>query len=232
MQRLVKDIHAFYKTETGKPVICEKITPYFQTSKVVKESLKELFPMAKILYLHRDGRDVAVSGIFDWLMKRSDGEELNEFKLRRYNKLVHHEKSIRLNRFFEDEEIATWAEYWRDPISHLLGESDFQISYENLTNNIQKELKSLFSFMDISSENSLIKQCINQCSFQRMSGGRQPGEEVKTAKVRKGIVGDWLNYFTTKDGDIFHQVAGDELFELGYETDKNWYENLPFSREI
>ena len=60
-----------------------------------------------------------------------------------------------------------------------------------------------------------------------MSGGRQKGEAEPTAHVRKGIVGDWRNYFTKRDGELFHEIAGKTLIEMGYEQDSTWIDSLP-----
>jgi hypothetical protein len=45
--------------------------------------------------------------------------------------------------------------------------------------------------------------------------------------ARKGVSGDWLNYFTRRDGEIFHEIAGEQLLQLGFEIDPKWYEQLP-----
>jgi hypothetical protein len=39
---------------------------------------------------------------------------------------------------------------------------------------------------------------------------------------RKGIVGDWRNYFTEDHRRVFKEVAGDVLIRLGYEKDMDW----------
>ena len=44
---------------------------------------------------------------------------------------------------------------------------------------------------------------------------------------RKGIVGDWKNYFTRRDGQLFQQIAGDQLCALGYVQDESWIDLLP-----
>jgi hypothetical protein len=44
-----------------------------------------------------------------------------------------------------------------------------------------------------------------------------------TMSFRKGIIGDWKNYFTEEIKKIFiERGGGDVLIELGYETDYNW----------
>ena len=40
--------------------------------------------------------------------------------------------------------------------------------------------------------------------------------------MRKGIVGDWKNYFNKEAREIFNHYAGDQLIKLGYEKDRSW----------
>ncbi|MFH0882570.1 MAG: sulfotransferase domain-containing protein [bacterium] len=39
---------------------------------------------------------------------------------------------------------------------------------------------------------------------------------------RKGIVGDWQNYWNEEHKAIFKEKVGDVLIRLGYENDSNW----------
>lgn len=52
--------------------------------------------------------------------------------------------------------------------------------------------------------------------------GRTPGQENRSSFARKGIAGDWKNYFTPSARKIFQRYAGDVLIELGYEQDDSW----------
>jgi hypothetical protein len=44
--------------------------------------------------------------------------------------------------------------------------------------------------------------------------------------VRKGIAGDWKNYFSPESAGVFEQYAGDVLCELGYEQNAYWKRDL------
>ena len=46
-------------------------------------------------------------------------------------------------------------------------------------------------------------------------------------KVRKGIVGDWKNYFSREAGEVFDRHCGDVMVRLGYEADRDWWTALP-----
>jgi hypothetical protein len=59
-------------------------------------------------------------------------------------------------------------------------------------------------------------------SFNRRSGGRLHGEEDQRNHYRKGVSGDWRNYFTPKVKDAFKERYAGLLSRLGYEADENW----------
>jgi hypothetical protein len=44
----------------------------------------------------------------------------------------------------------------------------------------------------------------------------------KSGTFRKGIPGNWREYFTDSNKAMFNKVAGDLLIDLGYERDRNW----------
>jgi lipopolysaccharide transport system ATP-binding protein len=55
-----------------------------------------------------------------------------------------------------------------------------------------------------------------------LSGGRSKGTEDPVSHYRKGIAGDWRNYFTPRVADAFKKRFGDILIAAGYEKDLNW----------
>jgi lipopolysaccharide transport system ATP-binding protein len=52
--------------------------------------------------------------------------------------------------------------------------------------------------------------------------GRKPGQENIHSHERKGIAGDWKNYFTDKITETFKRYYGSLLIATGYERDFNW----------
>jgi hypothetical protein len=68
--------------------------------------------------------------------------------------------------------------------------------------------------------NLLAAVCEN--SFLKKSAGRSRGMEDQTSHYRKGVAGDWKNYFKPEHKSRFVELYGDLLQYLGYEKDKNW----------
>jgi lipopolysaccharide transport system ATP-binding protein len=67
-----------------------------------------------------------------------------------------------------------------------------------------------------------LRRAIEKARFERLSGGRAPGEEDVAAHYRKGVTGDWRNYFNEPLKDAFKERYGDLLIEAGYERDNDW----------
>ena len=59
-------------------------------------------------------------------------------------------------------------------------------------------------------------------SFEKKSGGRAPGVENKNSHYRKGVPGDWVNYFTDEHIVHFKKSYNDLLIQYGYESDDKW----------
>jgi len=87
-------------------------------------------------------------------------------------------------------------------------------------------LKCVFLTRGVEHHEHLCVQCEEATTVEAMTG-RPPGDEDPTAKARKGIVGDWKNYFTLADGELFDALAGEQMKVTGYEENDEWVKHLP-----
>jgi lipopolysaccharide transport system ATP-binding protein len=67
-----------------------------------------------------------------------------------------------------------------------------------------------------------LRAAVRDTRFERLSGGRQPGQEDPAAHFRKGIAGDWRNYFTPRIKDAFKKRFDSLLISGGFETNRAW----------
>ncbi|MBI1293539.1 hypothetical protein GC175_01105 [bacterium] len=67
-----------------------------------------------------------------------------------------------------------------------------------------------------------LRRLLQRHSFERKSGGRNRGAENVKHHYRKGVAGDWSNYFTPCVKDAFKHHYPDLLTRLGYEQDDLW----------
>lgn len=63
---------------------------------------------------------------------------------------------------------------------------------------------------------------VYQNRFSKVAEGRQQGQEDVKSHYRKGVAGDWVNYFEPQHRRIFKENFGDLLIKLGYEKDSDW----------
>uniref|UniRef100_A0A5F5PVK8 Sulfotransferase n=3 Tax=Equus TaxID=9789 RepID=A0A5F5PVK8_HORSE len=160
----------------------------------------------KMIYLCRNAKDVVVSFYYFFLMvaghphpgsfqefveKFMDGEVP-------YGSWYKHAKS--------------WWEKRKNP--HVLF-----LFYEDMQKDIRKEVIKLIQFLGRKPSEELVDKIVQHTSFQEMKNNPSTNytilpDEVMNQKIspfmRKGIVGDWKNYFT---------VALNEKFDTHYEQE-------------
>jgi hypothetical protein len=66
-----------------------------------------------------------------------------------------------------------------------------------------------------------LRQAVHANRFEALTG-RLRGQEDRAAHERKGIAGDWRNYFTPKIKSVFKDRFGHLLCMSGYEKDLEW----------
>jgi hypothetical protein len=94
------------------------------------------------------------------------------------------------------------------------------VRYEDLLSRPEEEVRRLLEFLGAGADDETVRRCVNAASFEKLSRGRERGEEDPTSFFRKGVAGDWRNTFTEQDRRVFEEMAGDLLAQLGYE--KTW----------
>lgn len=104
---------------------------------------------------------------------------------------------------------------WIDS-GHLL------VRYEDLIRDEHAFFKTIISYCEIETVgDTALNAAIDLHSFENRAG-RKPGEEDVNSHHRKGISGDWRNYFDAGLIREFKKRYGDVLIETGYETDLRW----------
>ena len=223
---LTKTLAEFLRQRSGKPVIVDKVTPYLGTSRQVLEKAACQFTDAKFVHLIRDGHDVAVSGVFDWVAREKEDSD-------RYKFFVQQDRTIELNRFFDDELLERWATYWKEPhaaFSELHNqfppERVVEVRYESMLQDQGLELQRIFTHLQVAGDAKVAESCAAAVTFEKTTQ-RSAGQADNLAKARKGIAGDWKRFFTRTDARQFQQLTGDLLQRLGYEKDDSWIDACP-----
>lgn len=97
------------------------------------------------------------------------------------------------------------------------------IQYERFLADPASEIGALvFGLLGKKLEKSYLDDVVSRFTRTKFSASLDSAFSHNTF-VRKGIAGDWRNYFSKKNVLAFKSVAGDALIALGYEKDWNWH---------
>lgn len=197
--------------------------------------------LRRVFYLYRDGRDVIVSHYF-FHMRRLQRNPKGRFERRVARGLdrglgrgYDPEDVIRnLPRYIEEqmtnppsrhvrswpEHVTRWCDTSREHVAYL--------SYEQLRTDPMATLETaLGKFLAQPVDEAQLSRSVERFDFQRVAG-RKVGTEDRMAHARKGITGDWKNYFTKEAGEVFDKYCGQVLIDLGYEPDRSWLQTHQF----
>jgi hypothetical protein len=164
----------------------------------------------KIVTMIRDPRDLLVSKVFQsaQLSPELGGRpELNELS---------DADKIKFFLNLKGQEIDLLIEWFNFAEKHL-------IRYEDLLANPLRELRLLLEGVGINKSDAEINKAIDNCDFQRM---KSKADDNRRSFFRKGIKGDWVNYFDDETKELFKKANEGKwnkfLIDAGYEEHYNW----------
>jgi hypothetical protein len=96
------------------------------------------------------------------------------------------------------------------------------VRYEDLLERPNEEVEKLLGFLGVDTDERLVEHCVSSASFEKLSRGRQRGQEDPSSFYRKGVAGDWKYLFDERDRQVYKEEAGELLIRLGYEKDGGW----------
>lgn len=173
------------------------------------------FPKIRIPVILRDGRDVAVSAAFFH----------QTFYGQSWERFFEDEGKTRINADY----AAGWGWQFKQFYSQALAagaefpQNVLVARYEDMLADPEAEMARIYGFLKVADDPGTVRACVAACRFERLSGGRKPGEADSGSFFRKGVAGDWRQHFTPEATARFKEVAGDFLIESGYERDGGWH---------
>ncbi len=96
------------------------------------------------------------------------------------------------------------------------------VRYEDLVTNPSLYWRKIIKYCGWRVSETKLQSVLEGLSFERLSGGRKRGQENYRNHYRKGMPGDWKNYFTKPVKEAFKLRYGELLIKTGYENDLNW----------
>jgi lipopolysaccharide transport system ATP-binding protein len=163
----------------------------------------------------RDLRDTLVSGYFSVKLSHRENPMLAEDR-------------ARLQELSQEAGLASMLDHFMITKSAEIQDSWVRaevplIRYEDLLRRDVPTLQwLLLERCELPLERGQVRRIVQQCRFVRLSGGRARGEEDVSSHFRKGVQGDWRNYFSPELKQAFKERWGKLLIATGYETDQNW----------
>jgi Sulfotransferase domain len=100
----------------------------------------------------------------------------------------------------------------------LFGDNFLQIKYEDLLLKPEEIMQPVFELLGAQADAGVVRHCVENNSFEK-AAGRPKGTEEGESFFRKGVAGDWRNLFTERDREVYEQLAGQTLVEIGYPLD-------------
>jgi len=159
------------------------------------KTMMSLFPGAPFIHLIRDPRDRAISVRFQMQIHKKN--------------VKHYEWSER-----QLHDAAHWSKTIAAVRENAKGRRYHELRYEDLLDRPHETLAKVFAFLGV--DTAPVASCIEAASFEKLSGGRKPGQEDQTSFFRKGIKGDWKNHMDAEQERAFVAAAGGLMAELGY----------------
>lgn len=166
----------------------------------------------KGFFVVRDPRDLLISQYFSKKSIHKRSKSLDPVRRELEKMSIEDGILLTLN-------ILSQNDYWRRLSSWVYNKDENikVVKYEDLIGESQIEsFKALFEHLEIPMPEWESEDLIQKYSFQKLTGGRQQGEEVDYSHLRKGVSGDWKNYFTEAIENQFYEVTGDLVKEFGY----------------
>ncbi len=167
----------------------------------------------KFITIVRDPRDVVVSASFYLaLLEKKKGGWGKEFR-----ELTEADRILTLLKQ-ADFLLVRLEKWFQTPIA-------YNVRYENLIKTPLQELEGCLDYLGFHVNTQDVENIIQKHSFKSKTG-RNPGDEKKSAVLRKGIIGDWKNYFDQACITAFKTQKEGRwntlLVEMGYEKHLNW----------
>jgi sulfotransferase family protein len=169
---------------------------------------------AKRFVLIRDLRDTLVSGYFSMRYTHSLMGQIEKYRWF-------------LNRWSMEEGLIYLMDVWLLQSALIqrswLASGERVFKLEDCMERPDESLRLVFSEgWGLEVPPGATEKLAGRHAFTNYSGGRKPGQEDTKSHYRKGVRGDWRQYFTPRVTERFKALYNDLLLAGGYEATPDW----------
>lgn len=176
----------------------------------------------KTIVMVRDGRDVMTSAYVHFLLHapgrprwviRKWREKLGACDVDNIKETM----PLFIKIFSENFKIGGKKINWSDHVMSFQNEKEhcLFVRYEDLLLRPNDELGRILQWLHLEPVDN-ISRVVERYSFQKQTN-RMPGTEDRSHFLRKGIAGDWKNYFTNDATETFNTYHLSALKAMGYD---------------
>ncbi len=146
-------------------------------------------------YVQRDPRDAFVS-LFYFMKNKSFFENIGKMNIIKWMGLLGRRMQIR-----------QFIRMWRDHRSAWAERRITVIEYEKMLTDGAHYLEECLKSAGFEVDRKIIGRAVETFSFEKMSGGRKPGETDKKSFFRKGVQGEYRQFFSPDELTLFQNLA-------------------------
>ncbi len=145
-----------------------------------------------IFYIIRDPRDAFVS--YRHFMKTRLAGWKGRFRF------------ILLGMLGQEAQIKWFLTKWERHIKNWTPYAQAVLSYDRILGEGVSYLSGVFENAGCKIHSNIVEEAYRLFSFERMSGGRNRGDEDKNSFFRRGISGDWENHLSEEESKAFEKA--------------------------
>jgi hypothetical protein len=175
--------------------------------------LQDIAP--KIIVLVRDPRDIAISMTYYAMRAKTDLRKLEiTWQMQNVPRDVSEKEMLS---YFKEHgfNLPWWGSYLDnvEKIPHIV------VWYEDMLRDTFTVLSRVLNSLGNSLPRQELLGIVRSRSFKFFSKGRERGIELKDHHYRKGVTGDWMNYFTSAENARFCEKYERYMSHFGYGGD-------------
>lgn len=210
----------------GKNIVGDKSPNSLLNGEAVHK-LYKVYPDAHLVFMVRDGRDVAVSHRIQAFIDNVDKLNQEDMQIRQSfiqdsEPFFNGQRSL-----FSRSGIQQAAHTWISNVNEtdqagreLYGDRYFSLRFEDLLADPWEALVRLWSFLDVSTDLPGLQEAVQDELSRNPDADwqREKANQIAQA-LDKGVHGSWKELFTRQDSETFMKIAGDTLQQWEYEIE-------------